>query len=404
MTLVTGIFLLCGCKSTGGANVLSANDSTTSDVNSTSVGVVALAVKSAINDWTIPSGRALMQHHLVQFRLMDESGAWQAPQLSAISERLWPSNIDLAAADAFVDQVAAAAADNPYLLNFLDQAVKLNFPNLSAKFASEGKTVIPDVIAYGIVLQQLTKAMYDDWTLIPVLEGIWKRARKDDDVSQYMELFDFAKLTTVEDPINHFVSYHQSGVVPGSFLHTILPVNILEAIMVDIHEGHTDNARAGWYLMINRPGSPTCNIATEACPTDWAPNHKGIELGMPLPRQWAELYAVWNLSFVTRYGHFPYVFCKLLIPQVNNFKDSPKEYIYNRALALYAHLNYAYIGRADDAKAGKKEIEWRDESLTRLFGKVNLQSGRNYQDTLEKADPSWTNWFHDSASRFNGLH
>jgi hypothetical protein len=108
-------------------------------------------------------------------------------------------------------------------------------------------------------------------------------------------------------------------------------------------------------------------------------------LSFALPQRWADLYATWNLAFVSHYGDFPYLVPKLLIPQVNGYQDSPEEYIYNRLLALYCQLHFTGFGRVDLARQGRKAIDWHDEALTKLWSSVNRDSAGKYSEAVKSA-------------------
>ena len=99
--------------------------------------------------------------------------------------------------------------------------------------------------------------------------------------------------------------------------------------------------------------------------------------------KWADLYSVWNMAFVSHYKHFPYVLAKLIIPQVADNYGNSDEYIYNRAIALYIHLNYTLLGRLDGEKYPANSMDWYSEKLYLLFGKENLKSSKHYENSLK---------------------
>jgi hypothetical protein len=239
----------------------------------------------------------------------------------------------------------------------------------------EGPSVFPDVISYGIVLNRLTIAMYDDWRILEICRQIWKQAAIEADIEQYMEPFDKAKLALVEDPIAKFIDYHKTGVVPETFGEDFLYQNISVAVLVDQKLGNSGNVYAGNVLAANNANS------LGAGPTRFSDNGKSILFCMPLPEDWANLYSTWNLAFISQYEHFPYVMMKLLIPKVLGYHNNPDEYIYNRALALHTHLYYAYLGRAD--REGAPTIQWHDSTLMTLWGDTNKASAIHYEGLLD---------------------
>ncbi len=363
---------------------------------------IASYVKQTLQGWTSAGAVDLMRGHYAQLRLIDANGRWAAPELEAISDFLLPSDLDQQKIYAFIDVMTASAAANGYLHDFLVQAKEEDFPLFRAKLAAGGNQMLPDMIAYAVVQDRLSKAMREDYTLMSTCETIWKKARNEANIWKYMEAFEFAKLFSIEIPaIEEFIKIHKSGAVPPNFLRAALPVNIMEACLEDLRKHHPENARSGWSLLVNRPGDPE-NSKTGSGPAHWSEDGKAIHVALPLARHWDDLYSTWNLAFVAQRENGPYLMMKLLTPQVGSYENNPQEYLYNRVLALYTHMHWALLRRADDAKSGKTEMDWSmDEPILHLWGAANRDSGRKYDDELVAADPTWINWLKDLDSKFH---
>jgi hypothetical protein len=346
---------------------------------------IAKIINASLDKQTSEDMSFLIRKHFKTMRLLESNDKWASPELEALSEDLLAYDLNIENMKKFVELVAFYADQNDYLKDFLKKADAADFPLLSKKVSQEGAYVFPDVVAYAIALDRLTRAMRNDWRLLAVCQKIWQKNRINEKLYKYMDLFDYAKLASVEITANFFLKFHKSGNVPVEFMKKILPMNILEAVAVDVTLKNLDNAYTGKILSEYSPGSEKVNASTGEGPSTWSTDRKAILLNMALPRKWADLYATWNMSFVSHYGHFPYVLVKLLIPQVNDYSDNPSEYIYNRALALYTHLNYAYYNRADNAKSSVKLIEWSDKNLTKLWGSSNKKSAERYEEAVAKA-------------------
>ncbi|MBF0410331.1 MAG: hypothetical protein HQM10_23495 [Candidatus Riflebacteria bacterium] len=346
---------------------------------------IAEVVKQNISGVSATELKQLMKKHFRQLRLLDGRDRWVSSSLSKISEDLIPSDLSEKDVLKIIDLMAYYAELNPYLKNFLDQADKQSFPVLWAKVQAEGRVVFPDVVALALALQNLTKAMHDDWRLMEICRDIWHEARKEANIGKYMSPFDYAKLPSVEGGINSWLDMHKSGKVAPDAGWCAISLNVAEAMAVDTQMNFKDNAKAGLVLAKYRPGAKKLDPVTGEGPSTWSKDRKAIAHNFAHARQWADLYATWNLAFVSHYDEFPYVMVKLLIPAVNHYQDDPPEYIYNRALALFTFLHHLYLGRADDAKTGRKSIVWRDDKLTRLWGAVNKVSSIHYDNGIQNA-------------------
>jgi len=345
---------------------------------------IAVRIKEVIAGLRLDRITELIRHHLVQFRLVDGTGRWQAAELAALGDWLLGKDLDTDDALELVDEVARCAAANPYLAEFLDRAKGEAFDRLYHKVQTEGATVLPSVVTYGLLLERLTKAMRNDWKLIQACREIWLRDRVAEDMKSHWTVFEHAKVRSIDITIDRVLGFHESGSVAPEFTRLLLPMNIIEAMFEDIRLGHRDNAASAWPLVKDRPGSWAHEAKTGEVAAHWSEDRKAILLSFALPRRWADLYTTWNLAFVSHYGDFPYLMTKLLIPQVNGFQDSPEEYIYNRLLALYCQLHYTGFGRIDLASQGRDAIDWHDEALTTLWSRVNRESAKKYSEAVEQ--------------------
>ena len=166
----------------------------------------------------------------------------------------------------------------------------------------------------------------------------------------------------------------------------LVPLNILQACIEDLRLGHTSNARSCLPLIFNPPGSKAYNPLTQAGPSTFSEDENAFLRNSALPLQWNNLYSTWNLAFVSHYPNFPFFFAKLLIPQVSNYQQTPSEYMYNRALALYTHIQYEVFSRSD-IKESDNSIDVSDVKPSRFWGDANLESAREYQKALIDCNP-----------------
>lgn len=322
---------------------------------------------SYFNDATL---QYVVAQHYQTMRLMDANGVWAAPELEAISEELLPSDLSVADAYDLIDRMAYHAEENPYLVDFFEAAEGKQFDTLFNQVDAQGASILPAVVAYAVLQENLTKAMYNDYKLIEVLMGIWVPTRQALGIEASLSTFHTLKLMSVEKPMNDYIQFHTTGEVPANYAKLDLPLNIFEAVAEDLSYDRRDNAKAGAILGFHVPGEQ---------PARFSDDGKAVLLSMPEPKAWADLYTIWNMAFVSHFEYFPFVMVKLLVPQVNNIAVNPEAYIYNRSLALYSHLHFSFLGQFDQMVAGTPPMQWFDEDLNKVFGKVAKRSAMKYK-------------------------
>jgi hypothetical protein len=342
----------------------------------------------------------LILKQFAQLRLLDlqsdGSYSWRDQVLASHDAELIPASLDRNALDSFIDRAAAAASKNRYLMSFLEAAQGRDFPVFSNAVDADAAGVFPETVAYGIALNNLTHLMRDDWHVLRTCSEIWKEARLVEGLDLYMgktfQGFEFLKLHSVEAAIDEILLMQQFKLINPAFGDVLLPGNIMEAVGEDFKAGYLDNAAAGTKLASFIPGNPFLNNSgTGQRSAYWSSdNARAIGLGLPLASQWADMYQTWNLGFVSTFTYAPYVMVKLLIPQVADYYADGKagEYMYNRVLALYAHMHYSNFARLDGSKGIDlliNKIDWRDPELTRLWGSSNLSSANSYAASVKAA-------------------
>jgi hypothetical protein len=149
-------------------------------------------------------------------------------------------------------------------------------------------------------------------------------------------------------------------------------------------KGFGDNAAAALPLVANKPGEST-NPRLQTGPATFSADGKKVLVAYSLPKEWDDLYQVWNMAFCSQIGSYPMWISKLFIPQLSSYKNRPQEYIHRRIISLYAALHYFDFSQIEDAKDGIPSIDWHDDALTRLWGKLNRESARDYKQLVEKA-------------------
>lgn len=323
----------------------------------------------------------LMLNHYQIFNLIDNDGNWATKQLKEISEDLLPKNFTEERSKSFVDEMAKYAEQNLYLMDFLESVNNETFPYLSEKVKKEGYKVLPDVISYAIVLNNLTKVTYDNPKILENCVKIFEEARHNTNASKHIPYFHKIKFISVDPVIKSFIYYHETRKIPKSYGRLGLVINVLEAAMFDFISGFRDNAKTALTLVSHRIGSKKIDTKTGSGPSTWSEDRKAIS--MSLTKEWCDLYQTWNMAFVSQFNDFPYIIPKLIIPQVANYQNVPTSYMYKRALALYLYLNYVSLDYVEKAKNNESSIQWNDKKLTKIWGKINLKSAKKYNTEIK---------------------
>jgi hypothetical protein len=368
-----------------------ADDTTNLTANKTAVQSIATIIKSSIDGIPEESLNKLLLDGYRRMWLLDEDENWKHPRLEEISDRLI-ARITERETKEFIDQVALHAAENPFLVRFLENAVPVNFATLRADFDQDQAKpfgdqtkFMPRAIAYAIALNRLTLAQVDDYRVLAASIEIFREVRKQELTLFDMNLFTFAKLYSVEGPVRKFVKFHQikdrsyKREISKGFLSNLLPLNIYEAILVDKYYKPTfkQNAQAARPLMKNGPSSLRDNVL-DLEPPKWSEDGKEILISLPQAKEWTDLYQTWNMAFMSRFNTFPFFIVKLLIPSVSNYKARPKQFIYRRAISLYNHLHYFFLGNIYDQKHGIPSVTFYDLHLTEMWGEYNLKAANEY--------------------------
>jgi hypothetical protein len=240
------------------------------------------------------------------------------------------------------------------------------------------------IIAFAHVLERINLAMINDWCLLEDCIVYWEDVWRTLHAWKYLNFFMKTKALSVTWPLKKLKDIQKSGYVNPDFMSYYLRINILEAVAMDVKDCMFDNAKVGMILAKYPPGKRTINEATGEGPTTLSKDGKSISLHMALPSQWAKLYTVWNLSFVTLF-HDPYAFPKLLIPSVIDVEKIPEEYIFHRGFALLNTIQFFTMRRIDHIQHKKEEIVWPFDCIRSFWGKINLDCAHSYDENVQEA-------------------
>jgi len=349
--------------------------------------IIANVVKATLVNMTTSQVSMLMKQHLQQLQLYSDEDTWRHPKLQAIGHYLLPRNLTGSDLATLVDQMARNAARNNYLHSFLTQTQgSSDFADVAVKVQREGVRLLPDVVAYAMVLNRLVGAMRNDIKIVKACRDVWRDmytpgtilSKKLRQKRSALPVFVLAKTASINHVIDGFIKAIEAGVVDADFASTQLPLNIIEAKTVEVSRGYLHNAKVALTLATEKPGGKL-NNCTGSGPAQISADGKAIDLHLPFPLQWTDLYETWNMAFVTIFKRWPYYLAKLLIPHVSDYHSHPSGFIYNRALGLYIHINWGWMGNIYGRKTPGHDMNWHSPTLTRNWGRANYEFVNDYE-------------------------
>lgn len=357
---------------------------------------VTAALAAAVKNGLSRRGATAVQHQMDKFyrilRLRDDHGEWATPQIAAMSDKLFPANLSLTDINRFIDEIKRVNDQNAYLMDFAGALPIRNLERAIVSLQRSAASVIPEIIGFAMVLQNLTASFHNDIEWVAAMVGHWEHEAQRAGSHYQQGLLFRLKLASVYSPIRKSHRFVRLGRVPGNFCNFHLPSNIIQAAAYDFFNGQKANAAAGYVLSKHCPGNKA-NPQTGAGPVHLSHDGKLIESGLPLAEKWADLYQSWNLAFGAQFTSFPLYLCKLVIPQVAAYHHAPQRYVWDRTNALMTYLYFSRFAAYDKSRGNMEESvfyknEWSafaSDSLRRLWGEVNKNSAADYRTHVKTA-------------------
>jgi hypothetical protein len=315
---------------------------------------------------------ATIRKHYRILSLLDETDHWTSKRLASISNQLIPESISLANVFSFIDTMGNNLRKDEYLAPFFKSLENAHFSFLVSKYSEEGDSVIPDVMCYAMMLENLSNACADDPQVYQECFQLLSGATARRELFSQLSFFSKVKLLSVEKVVrDSYLASHKNKNVSPKAGKSFVSLNILEATFTDFVQGNTGNAKAGLILARHPCGLKKTDPKTGAGPTVFSQDKKVIEKAYPFPLEWASLYQSWNMCFCTRFPAFPYIISKLFIPSVSGYFEKPKQYIYRRVIALYFTLHFAARFYLSEKRNGRTVMNWRDTQLWMHWGRIN---------------------------------
>ncbi len=331
---------------------------------------IVKTLKDQVSLTSLEEWNSLLLENYQQFYILDYLEKYQADLIPATFKRE-----DLIA---FLDEINQALQDNGYFLDLLNQIPWDQAYEYSPFTLKDGSTLLTHdyfkyLLSFAYCLNKLNSLVRKDTEFLEVLIKHYWKVRKENNFYRLSNVLAVIKFHSIELPVILFLKARRKNKLSPGFAKWILSFNIFEATMVDFLVGFYDNARATIPLICYHPN------CSKGSPSSFSSDGNAVNLVSPCPKEWADLYQVWNMAFVAQFTPAPFLLVKLLIPSVSNYRHRPTEYMHTRITAL--HLAMTYIDSATHApliKANLKLIGPSKMSLIKLWGRVNLAAAKKY--------------------------
>jgi len=313
----------------------------------------------------------LLVSHYQILGLLQEDKTWSHPELQKLEFYLLPplSQADL---KLFVSEVAKNLKRNNYLENFLlDPELQKFTAELQTMADQTGHELFPKTVTLAIVLDRLNEVMLENPAMVTICMDIFKKKQQSGWMSVFITESEQKKLLLVEKMVQEAIAPNSVDTDTSTFTD-----NITWATDIDIAGGFTQNAAAGQILTKQTPDKVDQTLQT------FSKKNRAILFHPSSPRQWADLYVTWNLAFVARNEHFPFMATKLIIPSVSNYHQDPEGFLHPRVLSLYTFMNYYFFERMHHITSSWEHPVFLPPSdLVSLWGAVNAESAVEYAKT-----------------------
>lgn len=355
------------------------------------VDAMAASLKAQARASGLDTIRCIAISLMKKMRLIDERETFLLPEMEVIGGCILPAELNLKDVDALIDRMAAAMTENEFAVNFFEKAsAKEDWSDLNNRFVEFGPEELPGFIAYSIVLQNLSEAMFKDIKLLSASMAHWQKIVSDKNLTRHMSIPLRVKYESIMYPANKYNEFVTKGECPEDFARILLPLNIMEAVIFDVCRGKFANAYTGYVLARHGTGGAP-NPKTGA---GFSTVENGaIATGQDLVESWDDLYQTWNAFFVAAFGTT--YLAKLLIPQVSEYHggDKPEIYAYNRVIALIIHLFLMIFDHFDveGDSTGETESVFVNKILSEqkkvfeVWGEANYESAALYSQDVKDA-------------------
>ena len=104
------------------------------------------------------------------------------------------------------------AAKNKYLHAFLSQVDDSVIEKVLENVNLQGSTVLPDIMAYAMVLENLNLEMIKDYKFVEVCYDIWRK----DELRQFLTGFEAIKTSSIETAVAIYIGIFKANKISAA--------------------------------------------------------------------------------------------------------------------------------------------------------------------------------------------
>lgn len=342
------------------------------------------------NEW-----RVLLCESYQQFELLDLDNLWINELIACHAGVLLPSVNIKESILKLLDEMKDGLFENPYFVEFLEKIpwenkdALENYSVLTVMSSDKNKELkfIKSIISFAFCLEKINVLLRDDSNVLELLVKLYKIKRKKNNFYRLSNILGVIKFHSIELPLLRFLKAKKKKRMSANFGKYILMLNIFEAMLVDLAVGLYDNAKSTFPLIVFSPNFKGWFFGRyqKGEPSTFSKDGKALLMFSPAPKEWADLYQVWNMAFVAQFAQAPYLLAKLIIPSVSRYVDRPAEYMHTRITALHLTMNYLDSAmNAPKIRVDLKDLGPAQRPLIDLWGRVNKNCSLQYKQSIER--------------------
>jgi len=329
--------------------------------------------------------RDLLVSVLQQFEVIDPQLNFRIQFEQGEISTLLPREFDGSFFSELISKVGESAEENTYLASFLNELSKEDWSQITCCLGEsrfQQYQALATLLTFAYALEKINTLANLSPENLRVLVTHYQRIRKEKNYYRLGNLLGMIKLHSIELPLVRFLKAHKKRKMGASFAKFLLSFNIFEALLVDLATGFWDNAKVAWTLIKFPPNFKAFFFRSfkKGAGSRFSDDNYFLELSPPNPREWADLYQVWNMAFVSQFEGALFLLVKLFIPSVAGYNERPQQYMHRRITAMHFAMHFLdFTNHHSYLPININKTSALSKELTKKWTKHNREAARKYE-------------------------